>query len=107
MNKVRRVLLMHREIAKRMGLNLSETIDHVNGDSLDNRRRNLRSATRLQQQHNTNRKGVCWDSKRKKWRAYITDLGRHVNLGRFDTEKEAVRVREVAARKLHKEFYRE
>lgn len=82
-------------------------IDHINNDSLDNRRSNLRHVTRAQNQYNRSSatrgsskfKGV---SKRKgrKYEAYIQHnrVGKH--LGYFHTELEAASAYNDAARKL-------
>lgn len=110
-NGVRRVLLMHREVAKRAGLDMSNTIDHRNRSKLDKRRRNLRPATRGEQQFNRScwksrkTKGVYWDSSRKKWRVTIGHLGKRKFIGRFDKKSDAIKAYEKVARELHGEFY--
>lgn len=84
--------------------------DHINGDGLDNRRANLRSATRSQNKanmgkprrpdgsaHTSRFKGVSWDKSRDKWQSKITVAGKSRNLGRHDSEEEAARAYDRAA----------
>lgn len=107
----RGTIYMHRAIAcPPAGLQ----VDHINGDSLDNRRLNLRVATNAQ--NNRNRgvsknntsgfKGVCWDGQTKKWVAHIETDGRQKKLGRFDTPKAAHAAYCSAAKELHQDFAR-
>jgi hypothetical protein len=73
-------------------------VDHINGDTLDNRRANLRVATTAQNAQNqgsrggsSRHRGVTWDKSRKKWMATATLDGRRRTIGRFGTEEEAAR----------------
>lgn len=75
--------------------------DHINGDPLDNRRANLRIATKGQNAQNKQRlhplnrsgiRGVSWDKARGRWRASATLEQRHIYLGRFDSKEEAAQV---------------
>jgi len=90
-------------------------VDHVNGDGLDNRRRNLRACSDTQNHANalkrrTNMssrfKGVTFDKSRGKWSAKINPTGKTVNLGRFDTEVKAALAYDVAALQHFGEYAR-
>lgn len=80
-------------------------VDHVNGDSLDNRRANLRPATPSQNGANGRRhgkaahgfKGIYFDNARKCWAAQIKVNYITRSLGRFDTPEDAAKVYDVAA----------
>jgi hypothetical protein len=83
-------------------------IDHIDLDPSNNRWGNLREATSSQNQANrpirrnnaSGYTGVCFDSKRQDWIAYINK--RHI--GHFRTKEEAAAAREEAMRKIHREF---
>lgn len=71
-------------------------VDHINGNKLDNRRRNLRVCTRSENLQNMKElggsskyRGVHWDKRRKKWIASIRLDGKKVYLGGFDFEVDA------------------
>lgn len=106
---------MHREImARHLGRPLGrwELIDHVNGDRLDNRKKNLRLANATQNMHNLKKhgvtssryKGVCWDAARKKWKAEIRADERRWMIGRFEDEDTAAWMRDQWCIALHGEF---
>mgnify|MGYP003125216300 FL=1 len=81
-----------------------DEIDHINHDPTDNRIINLREVSRSENQKNmklgknstTGHTGVCWDTKRKKYRAHIVIDYKYIHLGRYDTLKEAVEARHLA-----------
>ncbi len=104
---------MHHIIAKRMNLDLSKGIDHINCNKLDNRRENLRVATRSQNMFNrtaqrNNRSGLKGVTKRKgKWTARIQKDGIQYDLGLFNTPEEASTAYTEAAEQLHGEFANE
>lgn len=102
---------MHRVILKTpKGMDT----DHKNGNRLDNRRANLRTATRSQNNHNiglrrVNRfgmKGVSAETQRGKYRATIMISKVSHYLGSFKTPEEAYTVYCEAATRLHGEFAR-
>lgn len=72
-------------------------VDHINRDTLDNRKQNLRICTTFENNQNqgTNKSGcvgVCWDKSRNKWRVMIGKI----NIGRFDNFEDAVKARKQA-----------
>lgn len=104
----RKKLYLHREI---LGLGSGLECDHKSGDKLDNRRRNLRPATRAQNCRNrtasstTGYKGVSFKPRRKKpYLVRISVDGRVKVLGYFRTALEAAMTYNAAAIKLHKRF---
>ena len=108
----RRPIRMHRVILERMGFKDFEDSDHVNKDKLDNRRCNLRPATRSQNNCNRSRRshntsgylGVNWHKLTKKWRAYIAIGKKHKHLGLYKTKEKAARAYNDAAKKHYGEF---
>lgn len=78
--------------------------DHKNGDKLDNRRVNIRTASRAQNRYNTppradNKSGVAgviWYKPLKKWLAYIQVDKKHIHLGYYYELNDAVAVRRTA-----------
>jgi hypothetical protein len=98
----RNYIFMHRII-----LSCKRMVDHKNHDTLDNRRDNLREASRSQNGCNRelpagDYRGVYY--KVGKWEASITRNGVYRYLGRFNSVHEAIRVRDKAAKKYHGEF---
>ena len=90
------------------------SVDHRNGDGLDNRRSNLRPCSHSQnmcsQKKNiTNKsgfKGVNFCKQQKRWRADITSQGKRYNLGRYDTKEEAKKAYDKKAKKLFGSFFK-
>jgi len=89
-------------------------IDHINGNTLDNRRCNLRLCTKQQNMYNQKMRcdntsgytGVDYDKRRKKWRARISVNRKEIHLGLFDTFEEAVESRINAEIKYFGDFRR-
>lgn len=88
--------------------------DHINGDTLDNRRSNLRLCSRSQNTMNRGRSGVANPTGFRgvrpayagKWIAVIREHKRSHHLGTFDNERDAAKAYDAAARRLHGEFAR-
>lgn len=88
--------------------------DHEDLDILNNRRRNLRHATKAQNVRNvkcrshstTGLKGVRFDKRYGTWQARITVSRRPIHLGTYSTKEDAARVYDDAAREHFGEFAR-
>lgn len=109
------LVLMHRLV---IGAKEGQTVDHIDGDKLNNRRVNLRIVTntenvRYRHKLNSNNtsgfKGVSFTSAKtggriydlsKPWFAKITVDRKQISLGRYGTKKEAATAYDEAA-----EFY--
>jgi len=102
---------MHRVI---MGEPDNLEVDHKDGNGLNNRRRNLRGATKSNNQHNvrirrdnsSGFKGVSWCNRKKKWHARIALNKRGKHLGYFATAEAAYGAYCEASKKYHGEFGR-
>lgn len=108
--KNRTTLLMHRLITncpKNLG------VDHINGNTLDNRKSNLRIQTnqgnlrgfRSKRAGTSKFRGVYWHKRLGKWCAAICSDYNQVHLGYFITENDAAKAYDCAARQLG--FHRE
>lgn len=103
-------VLMHRLLCP----GEHDCVDHLNGNGLDNRRCNLRPASKAQNAWNaaghadsfTGLKGVTFHRQRNKFVAAICRNGRRKHLGCFDTKEEAHAAYCEAASRLHGEFAR-
>lgn len=106
-----RMILMHRLI---MGASTGQQVDHINMDTLDCRRSNLRFCTNAQNQRNRAKhhdntsgyKGVDWMKSRQKWRARIMIDRKEIHLGLFDDPIKAAEAYDKAAIEHHKSFAR-
>lgn len=87
-------------------------IDHINHNTLDNRKNNLRIVTRSQ--NSMNKKlannstsgitGVCFDKRKEKWRAYIKINGKQNELGYYNDFQDAVNARKNAEEECFGEY---
>lgn len=86
-------------------------VDHLDGNGLNNQRRNMRVCSHAQNMANTKKKknnksgfkGVCWKKKNKKWVSQIKS-GRVIHLGLFTDKIEAAMAYDEAALRIHGPF---
>ena len=100
--------LMHRVIVNAPA---GMDIDHVNRNPLDNRKCNLRVATRSQNNANKAQregsfKGACWRPIPRRWKAYIKVDHKQIHLGYFSNAVDAAKAYNAAALKYFGEFAR-
>lgn len=79
-------------------------VDHINRNTTDNRKSNLRLVTNQENKMNHNLSsnnssgisGVAWIKNQNKWRAYIKYKGKSYYLGQFINKEEAIKQRLLA-----------
>ena len=68
----------------------NNSIDHIDGDKLNNNIANLRCVTHQENGFNqTKAKGYCWNKPTNKWQAFIQCDGKQIHLGLFNIEEDA------------------
>jgi hypothetical protein len=98
------VYLMHRFLMK---AERGEIIDHINGNTSDNRLQNLRKATSSVNSHNTISrgeylyKGVTYDKHNDKWTARIAKDNISYKLGTYDIEVQAAIAFNIKSEELY------
>ena len=111
-HKKQKVVSLHRYIMDEH--NPTVFIDHINGNTLDNRKSNLRRVNSAQNSQNhkklkTNTSGttgVYWHKNKNKWESCISVDGKNVYLGLFDSKEEAIEARKEAEEKYYGEYVR-
>ncbi|MBN2591650.1 MAG: HNH endonuclease [Sedimentisphaerales bacterium] len=103
-------IMMHRELCP---VDDDLFVDHINRIRNDNRKSNLRPATRQQNNWNSkqNRKksntqytGIHWNNNRKKWQVQLTVNGKQRGFGYYTDEIEAAKAYDKVAKKYRGEF---
>lgn len=87
-------------------------IDHINGDKLDNRKKNLRFCTTAENVRNVGLRsnntsgitGVSYSNREGKWKANIIYNGTFIRLGTFADKENAIKARKEAEQKYFGEF---
>ena len=87
-------------------------VDHINHNRLDNRRCNLRIATKSENSANTRRikngilryKGVSYCTQTGRWRASIHYGDMQTTIGRYDTMEQAAVAHDLVSYKLYGDF---
>lgn len=108
---LKRTVMLHRLVMQNpYGLE----VDHIDGNGLNNRRTNLRTASDGENARNRRKphsntsgfKGVSWFKGRNKWRAQIKMEGRSIHLGLFDSPDLAHQAYKNASVRIHGNFGR-
>jgi hypothetical protein len=108
---VHRTAYLHRLL---MDAKDGEEVDHISSNGLDNRRSNLRLATRAQNSRNTKPsssntsgfKGASFNKSKNKWVAHIQHLRKKFFLGYYESPADAHAAYCEASTHLHGEFGR-
>jgi hypothetical protein len=103
------LIYMHRLISN---AKLSEDVDHINGNGLNNFKSNLRPCSHIENSRNqcirknntTGLKGVSFYKPSNKYRAYIVLNNKQLHLGYFDVAREAANAYDAAAIRYFGQF---
>jgi hypothetical protein len=106
------IIFMHRLI---LGLSVWDTsVDHINGNKLDNHKSNLRKCTVAQNIYNSKicsrnksgYKGVYWNKEKGKWSAQIKYNRKSMHIGYFKNKNDAALAYNRMALRFFGEFAR-
>lgn len=104
-----KIYYLHHMIA---GYQPGVRVDHINRNTLDNRKSNLRLCTIAQNTRNSEArinntsgfKGVSYDKKQNKWTAQIGYNYKKIRIGRYKTALEAAKAYNKKAKELFGDF---
>jgi hypothetical protein len=107
-----KIIRMHRLLC---GAKQGDIVDHINGDTLDNRRCNLRIVdtsqnminSKMRRNNTSGYKGVGFSKLDNKWFAYISVDKKRIGLGRFKDKGDAIAARQKAEKEIYGEFLRQ
>lgn len=102
----------YRQSMHTLIMSISDDLDHIDHNGLNNQRNNLRIATIGQNARNrqpmkggsSKYKGVDWFDREQAWRARITTNGHVRFIGNFSSETEAALAYDIAAEVEHGEY---
>lgn len=111
-SKNRKKVHAHRLVINAGDYNVNNQVDHINGNTLDNRKENLRIVTSRQNGLNSSiRKdntsgvtGVCWDKKKQQWCVRVYENEVAIYLGYFDKFEDAIKARIKGEEKYYGEY---
>lgn len=111
LTKTYSTIYMHRYI---LSAEKGMLVDHINGNTLDNRISNLRICSQKENIRNSKMKssntsgfrGVFWSKQKNKWMAKITVNYKPIHLGFYADINDAVLAYENGAKKYFGEFYK-
>jgi hypothetical protein len=113
-NQKRKNVKVHILVAQAFLPNLSEKdcVNHIDKNKENNHVNNLRYVTnsefqmskRLASNNKSGVKGVCWDSRSRRWEAYIKLNRKMIHLGLYDTIEEATAIRKTKEIELFGEY---
>lgn len=112
MNVNRKTVYVHHAIFLLHHGYLPKYIDHIDGDSTNNRIENLRAATQSQNMGNScmksnntsGYKGVTYRKDTGKWQASVMVNGKHISLGSHATKEDAYEAYKTGSTKHFGEF---
>ena len=109
LNGKRSHLLMHRAILC-LTLNDKVSVDHIDNDTLNNQRCNIRIATCSQNNNNARKRSGCSsiykgvNRRGNRWRATIKVNGKKLHIGMFSFEEDAAMAYDAEATKYFGEY---
>lgn len=97
----KKILFLHHLIKPRHEFLLTE---HHDTNPLNNKKDNLRYATKSQNGMNRKSKGYYWKKEKNKWQAKININKKQIHLGFFTKKEDAIKARRKGELKHFKEF---